>query len=61
MQEVSSIIMEEYVRACLKVKRHTCCSGSGFATQPSPGEFSLADTMLPPISNSSRQCGGEIA
>jgi hypothetical protein len=32
-----------------KVERHTCCSGSGSATQPNPR--SSADTMLPSISN----------
>jgi len=47
---VSFIVTEENLRACLKVEGHTCCSGFGFATQPSPGEFSSADTILPSIS-----------
>jgi hypothetical protein len=58
---MSFIVTQENLRGCLKVEGHTCCSGFGFATQPNPGEFSLADTILPSISNSFRQCGGEIA
>jgi hypothetical protein len=34
-----------------KGERHTCSLACGDATQPSPGESSLADTMLPSISN----------
>jgi hypothetical protein len=38
-------------RSMSKGERHTCSSMCGDAIQPSPGEFSLADIMLPSISN----------